>query len=116
MKGQLTQGLRVAEAQYEQAYNSWQNAVLKAGNEVSDALVLYKASVDKIALEEKQVETLEKNVEHTKMLFKSSNSTYLEVISAQQALLNAQISLVSDQFYKMQAVVNLYNALGGGGK
>ncbi|MBR6980787.1 MAG: efflux transporter outer membrane subunit [Prevotella sp.] len=116
MKGQLTQGLRVAEAQYEQAYNSWQNAVLKAGNEVSDALVLYKASVDKIALEEKQVETLEKNVEHTKMLFKSSSSSYLEVISAQQALLNAQISLVSDQFYKMQAVVNLYNALGGGGK
>ena len=46
MKGQLTQGLRVAEAQYEQAYNSWQNAVLKAGNEVSDALVLYKASVE----------------------------------------------------------------------
>ena len=50
------------------------------------------------------------------MLFKSSSSSYLEVISAQQALLNAQISLVSDQFYKMQAVVNLYNALGGGGK
>lgn len=116
MKGQLTAGLRVAEAQYEQAFNSWQNAVLKAGNEVSDALVLYKASDDKIALEEKQVETLEKNVEHTRMLFKSSGSSYLEVISAQQALLNAQISLVSDQFYKMQAVVNLYNALGGGGK
>ena len=116
MKGQLTQGLRVAEAQYEQAYNSWQNAVLKAGVEVSDALVLFKASEDKIALEEKQVETLEKNVEHTKMLFKSSGSSYLEVITAQQSLLNAQISLVSDQFYKMQAVVNLYNALGGGGK
>ncbi|MBO4850026.1 MAG: efflux transporter outer membrane subunit [Prevotella sp.] len=116
MKGQLTAGLRVAEAQYEQAFNTWQNAVLKAGNEVSDALVLYNASDEKIQLEQKQVETLKKNVEHTKMLFKSSGSTYFEVISAQQALLNAQISLVSDQFYKMQAVVNLYNALGGGGK
>ncbi|MBQ4223045.1 MAG: efflux transporter outer membrane subunit [Prevotella sp.] len=116
MRGQLTAGLRVAEAQYEQAYNTWQNAVLKAGNEVSDALVLYNASDEKIQLEQKQVETLEKNVEHTRMLFKSSGSTYFEVISAQQALLNAQISLVSDQFYKMQAVVNLYNALGGGGK
>ena len=116
MKGQLTAGLRVAEAQYEQAYNSWQNAVLKAGSEVGDALVLYNSSDEKIQLEEKQVETLEKNVEHTKMLFKSSNSTYLEVITAQQSLLNAQISLISDQFYKMQAVVNLYNALGGGGK
>ena len=116
MKGQLTAGLRVAEAQYEQAYNTWQNAVLKAGSEVSDALVLYNASDEKIKLEEKQVETLQKNVEHTKMLFKSSSSSYLEVIAAQQSLLNAQISMVSDQFHKMQAVVNLYNALGGGGK
>jgi outer membrane protein TolC len=116
MKGQLTAGLRVAEAQYEQAFNTWQNAVLKAGSEVSDALVLYNASDEKIKLEAKQVETLEKNVEHTKMLFKSSNSSYLEVIAAQQSLLNAQISMVSDQFHKMQAVVNLYTALGGGGK
>ena len=114
MKGQLTAGLRVAEAQYEQAYNSWQNAVLKAGSEVGDALVLYNSSDEKIQLEKKQVETLQKNVEHTRMLFKSSNSTYLEVIGAQQSLLNAQISLITDQFYKMQAVVNLYNALGGG--
>ena len=50
------------------------------------------------------------------MLFKSSSSSYLEVITAQQSLLNAQLSKVADEFYKMRAVVNLYNALGGGGK
>ena len=116
MKGQLTAGLRVAEAQYQQAYNNWQDAVLKAGSEVSDALVLYNSSDEKAQLEAKQVETLQKNVEHTKMLFKSSSSSYLEVIGAQQSLLNAQLSVIADQFYKMQAVVNLYNALGGGGK
>ena len=116
MKGQLTAGLRVAEAQYQQAYNNWQNAVLKAGSEVSDALVLYNSSDEKAKLEAKQVETLEKNVEHTKMLFKSSGSTYLEVIGAQQSLLNAQLSRITDEFHKMQAVVSLYNALGGGGK
>jgi NodT family efflux transporter outer membrane factor (OMF) lipoprotein len=116
MKGQLTAGLRVAEAQYEQAYNNWQNAVLKAGSEVSDALVLYNSSDEKAKLEAKQVETLQKNVEHTKMLFTSSGSTYLEVIAAQQSFLNAQISKTTDEFHKMQAVVNLYNALGGGGK
>jgi len=116
MKGQLTAGLRVAEAQYEQAYNTWQNVVLKAGNEVSDALVLYNSSDEKGKLEAKRVETLQKNVEHTKMLFKNSGSSYLEVITAQQSLLNAQLTKVSDDFYKMQAVVNLYNALGGGGK
>jgi len=116
MRGQLTAGLKVAKAQYEKAYNDWQNAILKAGNEVSDALVLYNSSEEKARLEAKQVETLQKNVEHTKMLFKSSGSSYLEVIAAQQSLLNAQISKVTDEFYKMQAVVNLYNALGGGGK
>ena len=116
MKGQLTAGLRVAEAQYEQAFNSWQNAVLKAGAEVSDALVLYNSSDEKVRLETKQVETLKTNVEHTKMLFKNSSSSYLEVITAQQSLLNAHLSKVTDEFYKMRAVVNLYNALGGGGK
>ena len=114
--GQIIAGLRVAKDKYEQAYNNWQNALLKAGSEVSDALVLYNSSDEKGKLEAKQVETLKKNVEHTKMLFKSSGSSYLEVIAAQQSLLNAQISKVTDDFQKMQAVVNLYNALGGGGK
>ena len=116
MRGQLTAGLRVAEAQYEQALNSWQNAVLKAGNEVSNALVLYNSSDEKGKLEAQRVETLTKNVEHTRMLFKNSSSSYLEVITAQQSLLNAQLNKVTDDFYKMQAVVNLYQALGGGGK
>lgn len=115
MRGTLTAGLRVAKAQYEQAYNNWQNAVLKAGAEVSDALVLYNSSAEKAKLEAHQVEVLQTNVEHTKMLFQSSTSSYLEVITAQQSLLNAQLSRVTDEFYKMRAVVNLYSALGGGG-
>ena len=90
--------------------------MLKAGSEVSNALVLYNSSAEKSELEAKQIETLEKNVEHTRMLFKSSGSTYIEVITAQQSLLNAQLSKVTDDFYKMQAVVSLYSALGGGGK
>ncbi|MBP5258752.1 MAG: efflux transporter outer membrane subunit [Prevotella sp.] len=114
MNGQLTAGLRVAEAQYQQALNDWQNSVLQAGSEVSNALVLYNSSAEKSALEAQQIATLEKNVEHTQLLFRQSSSTYLEVITAQQNLLNARISKVSDDFYKMQAVVNLYYALGGG--
>ncbi len=116
MKGQLTAGLRVAEAQYEQAYNTWQNTVLQAGSEVSNALVLYNSSNEKSALETQQIDVLKKNVEHTQLLFKSSGSSYLEVITAQQSLLNAQLSKITDDFHKMQAVVNLYQALGGGAK
>ncbi|MBR5688652.1 MAG: efflux transporter outer membrane subunit [Prevotella sp.] len=116
MRGQLTAALRVSEAQQQQAYNSWQNAVLKAGSEVSNALVQYNSSAEKAELEQKQITVLEQNVEHTRMLFKSSGSSYLEVINAQQSLLNAQLSKITDDFYKMQAVVSLWTALGGGGK
>ncbi len=113
--GQIVAGLRVAKMEYEQAYNSWQNAVLKAGNEVSNALVLYQTSAEKAELDGKRVDVMKKNVEDTKSLMaSSSNTTYLEVISAQSNLLNAEISEVTDQFNKMQAVVNLYQALGGG--
>lgn len=114
MNGQLTAGLKVAKAQEEQAYNTWQNAVLKAGNEVSNALVLYNSSEEKSQLEAKQVAVLKQNVEDTKALYGQSNTTYLEVISAETSLLNAELSKVADDFYKMQAVVNLYQALGGG--
>lgn len=112
--GQLIANLKVAKAQQEQAYNTWQNAVLSAGSEVSNALVLYNSSEEKSQLEAQQIESLKKMVEYTKDLFNMGSSTYLEVITAQQSLLNAELSKVADDFYKMQAVVNLYYALGGG--
>ena len=112
--GRLVAQLKVAKAQQEQAYNTWQQAVLAAGSEVSNALVLYNSSDEKSKLEQKQVESLTKNVEYTKDLFSMGGSTYLEVITAQQSLLNAELAKVQDDFYKMQAVVNLYYALGGG--
>ena len=114
--GQIVAGLKVAKMQEEQAFNTWQNTILKAGNEVSNALLLYNSSEEKSQLEAKQVAVLEQNVTDTKQLYTSKGSSYLEVISAQTSLLNARISKVSDDFSKMQAVVNLYQALGGGSK
>ena len=112
--GRLIAGLKVAKAQQEQAYNTWQQAILSAGSEVSNALVLYNTSEEKSNIEAKQIEVLKKNVEDTKNLMASSGSTYLEVITAQQSLLNVELSKIVDDFNKMQAVVNLYYALGGG--
>ena len=115
--GQIVAGLRVAQDKYEQAFNNWQNAIYKAGNEVSNALVSYNSYAEKAELDGKRVRVLTQNVEDTKKLMaSSSNTTYLEVISAQSSLLNAEINEVQDQFYKMQSVVNLYQALGGGAK
>ena len=110
-------GLKVAKDKYEQAFNTWQNSVYKAGNEVSNALVSYNSYDTQSVLDAKRVAVLKKNVEDTRQLMESSsNTTYLEVITAQSNLLNAEIDEVSDQFSKMQAVVNLYLALGGGAK
>lgn len=114
--GQLIAGLKVAKAQQEQAFNSWQNAVFKAGNEVGNALVSYNTYSEKSEYDAKNIDLYTKNVEDTRQLYMSSGTTYLEVISAQANLLNAQISKVTDDFYKMQAVVSLYSALGGGTK
>lgn len=112
--GQLKEGLRVAKDQYQQAYNTWQNSILSAGSEVSNALVQYNKYGEKSEIEAKQIEVLKKNVEDTRALMASAGSTYLEVITAESSLLNVQLSKVSDDLYKMQAVVSLYEALGGG--
>jgi outer membrane protein TolC len=114
--GQIVAGLKVAKAQQEQALNSFQQAILKAGNEVSNALVAYNTCEEKSKLDELQVKIYEQNVEDTRQLYTSKGSSYLEVIQAQSNYLNARISKVTDDFNKMQAVVNLYQALGGGSK
>ena len=114
--GLLVAGLKVAKAQYDQAYNTWQQSILKAGSEVSNALVQYNASAEKAALEQQRIKVLRQNVEDTRLLMASAGSTYLEVITAEQSLLNAELNAISNQFSKMQAVVDLYNALGGGSK
>jgi NodT family efflux transporter outer membrane factor (OMF) lipoprotein len=116
MRGALTANLKVSQLQYEQAFNNWQNAILSAGNEVSNALVNYNSFDANSKLEAQRVEILTKTVEDTKALYRNSGSTYLEVLTAETQLLSAKLNKVNDDFSKMQAVVSLYTALGGGGK
>jgi NodT family efflux transporter outer membrane factor (OMF) lipoprotein len=115
-RGALVAALKVSKLQYEQAFNTWQNSIISAGNEVSNALVNYRGYDDNSKIEAKRVEVLSKNVEDTKALYKSSGSSYLEVLTAETQLLSAQLNKVSADFNKMQTVVSLYTALGGGGK
>ncbi len=115
-RGALIANLKVSKLKYEQAFNNWQNAILSAGNEVSNALVSYNSYDANSQLESQRIQVLTKNVEDTRALYKSSGSSYLEVITAQTQLLSAQLNKVTDDFNKMQSVVSLYTALGGGGK
>lgn len=106
--------LKIAKAQQEEAKLGFQQTILNAGSEVSNALSLYQTTAEKASARKMQVESAEKGAEYTKELFNLGTSTYLEVLSAEQSLLSARLSQVSDQFDSMQAVVTLYRALGGG--
>ena len=110
--------LKIAKAQQTEAMLSFEQAILNAGADVSDALSLYQSAEDKRIQRVKQINSLEKSVEYTQELLTlgTSNTNYLEVLTAQQSLLNAQLSGISDEFQRLQAVVNLYHALGGGTK
>lgn len=106
--------LKIAKAQQEEAKIQFQQALLNAGNEVSNALDLYQACIEKTAARDMQVNSARNAAEYTKDLFNLGTSTYLEVLSAEQSYLSAQLSEVSDTFSRMQAVISLYQALGGG--
>ena len=106
--------LRIAKAQQEEARLSFEQTLLNAGSEVNNALVQYQTARDKSAYFNRQVASLENAVRSTQLLIKHGNTTYLEVLTAQQTLLNAQLSQVANRFTEIQGVITLYQALGGG--
>ncbi|MCX6239942.1 MAG: TolC family protein [Bacteroidia bacterium] len=108
--------LKVAQAQQEEALINFRNTLLKAGQEVHNALGSYEWSVQKIALRKSQLEALVKSVDYTKQLLTYGSANYTEVLNAQTSLLSAQLSSVNDQLQQLNAVVSLYRALGGGWK
>ena len=112
--GKLVANLKVSKAEEKIAQMNYQQTILEAGNEVSDALHEYDATSKKLVQDRAQIEQLEKAVAYTSALFQSAQSTYLEILSAQQSLLSAQLTEVSDNVQRMQAVVSLYSAIGGG--
>lgn len=113
-RGQNIAQLRIAKAQQEEASLSFQQTLLNAGAEVNDALTAYQSSKSKTELYQKQVESLEKTVTSTSLLMEYGTTNYLEVLTARQSLLNAQLTQVSNRFMEIQSVISLYQALGGG--
>lgn len=113
-RGKLVANLKVSKAEEQIAKMNYQQTILEAGKEVSDALFLYDTADKKLTEHQAQVSEMQKAVEMNKDLFQAGKATYLEIITAQQSLLSAQLNEVSDTFQRMQAVINLYSALGGG--
>ena len=113
-KGQLKGNLKITQAQQQEALLTFSNTLLTAGQEVSDILYNYKASVSKNEWRDKQVESLTKAVNETQDLLKAGEANYTEVLSAEKDLLSAQLSKISDKLEQLTQSVNLYRALGGG--
>lgn len=113
-RGQNIAQLRIAKAQQEEASLSFQQTLLNAGAEVNDALTAYQSSKSKTELYQKQVTALEKTVTSTSLLMEYGTTNYLDVLTARQSLLSAQLTQVSNRFTEIQSVISLYQALGGG--
>ncbi|MCC8018444.1 MAG: TolC family protein [Rikenellaceae bacterium] len=106
--------LEIARAAQEQAAIQFQQALLNAGAEVNGALTQYQTARDKRPYIENQITSLEDAVESTKLLMAHGSTTYLEILTAEQALLGARLADVANTYDQIQGIINLYNALGGG--
>lgn len=109
--------LKTAEAQQQIAFYSFQQTLLTGGQEVSNALFAYQTATEKEETRAKQIASLTKAVDFTKELLRYSSATnYTDVLTSEQSLLTAQLNGINDRLQKLQSVVNLYRALGGGWK
>lgn len=115
-KGTNIANLKIAKAEQEAATLTFHQSLLDAGAEVNNALTQWQTARDRSALIVKQVASLETAVRSTRLLMQHGTTNYLEVLTAQQSLLQARLTEVSDRFDEIQGVVNLYQALGGGSK
>ncbi|MEJ5996376.1 efflux transporter outer membrane subunit [Pedobacter sp. Du54] len=116
-KGQNKARLKTSLAQQQIAFFAFQQVLITSGSEVSNALYSYQTAVEKQETRAKQIASLTKAVDFTQELLRYSSATnYTDVLTSEQSLLAAQLSGVGDQLQKLQAVVNLYRALGGGWK
>ncbi|HIY49907.1 MAG TPA: TolC family protein [Candidatus Barnesiella excrementavium] len=113
-RGQNVANLKVAKAQQEEALLTFRQSLLDAGTEVNSALLQWQTARQRLKLDEQQIASLESAVRSSELLMLHSSQNYLEVLTARQTLLDAELSAVADRFDEIQGVINLYHALGGG--
>lgn len=113
-RGQVVAQYRIARARQEEAALAFQQTLLNAGSEVNDALTAFQTSKQKNLIFEKQIASLETALKSTSLLMEHGNTTYLEVLTARQTLLSAQLSQTGNRFTEIQSMISLFRALGGG--
>ncbi|SFE60487.1 efflux transporter, outer membrane factor (OMF) lipoprotein, NodT family [Chitinophaga sp. CF118] len=115
-KGLNKQRMQLAKAQYEENVATFQQTVLDAGREVSDALYNYKAVEDKSLTRKLQLDAWFRSVDYNRELLKNGYVTYTDVLTSEQGYLSAQLSSINDRLQQLTSLVTLYRSLGGGWK
>lgn len=113
-RGANIANLKIAKTQQEEAMLLFRQSLLDAGKEVNDALTAWQTAKTQIEINSRQVETLRDAVRKTELLMRHSSTSYLEVLTAQQSLLNAEMSQLQNEYARIQSIITLYHALGGG--
>ena len=113
-RGTLTANLKTAEAQQKGAESTFRQTLVDAGIEVNNACREITSARQKSDFCTLQVASLKRAVESTELLMQHGSTTYLEVLTARQSLLSAEIEQVSDKLSEISATITLYQAVGGG--
>ncbi|MDI5950949.1 efflux transporter outer membrane subunit [Flavobacterium sp. LB2P84] len=111
---QIKTRFEIAKANQEKAYLQFEQSLLTAGKEVSDALAQYNNETYKLTVREKQVDALNKATDYSDELLTYGLANYLEVLTVKDNALNAELSLIDNKFQQYKAIIQLYRALGGG--
>lgn len=106
--------LEVAKANQQKAYLQFEKSLLVAGKEVSDALANYENETQKLTIRKKQLVALQAAADYSDELLKYGMVNYLEVLTAKDNALNTEINYIDNKYKQLNAVINLYKALGGG--
>ena len=114
--GKLTANLKIAKLEQEDAANRYVETMLRAGSEVNDAIFRCRSAQEQDVLYQRLLETQREAYDGTCELMKKGKATYLEVLTAQENYLNAQLADVTNRYNGMISFIDLYVALGGGTK
>ena len=115
-RGANIANLKIAKSRQEEARLLFQQSLLNAGKEVNDALTAWQTAKSQLEINARQVETLREAVRKTELLMRHSDTTYLEILTAQQSLLEAEQLQLQASFDRIQGIIKLYHALGGGSR
>ncbi|MNK76177.1 Outer membrane protein OprM precursor [compost metagenome] len=111
---QIRTRYEISKAQHEQAYVRFEQTLVTASKEVSDALAQYNNETKKLTIREKQVDALNKAADYSDELLEYGLVNYLEVLTAKDNALNSELSFLNNKYQQYLAIINLYKALGGG--